>query len=253
MDRKHFLKGSEAREQALSQRNLATQTRLEVTPFINTQTAASSRTICLSAVQLLKKRRCLHWFFVVIWSHLCVCFQPKGEVSQDMRYPICLIRHLFLNRPHLHSLPRSIHKKYRLETTACPGWRKQEEMRLCLFDSSRFSPFVLFQADTGIRSLMRNVYRAAERVGPQTCLYGTRGPAWKRLKLKTCHIVTNWAVAFINLGRASWKKNRSLEREDEGNVTLIVSVEIQTCLCEHHMQKRPFKWSCPPLSSPKAS
>lgn len=28
-----------------------------------------------------------------------------------MRYPICLIRHLFLNRRHLHNLSRSIHKK----------------------------------------------------------------------------------------------------------------------------------------------
>lgn len=55
MDRKHFLKGSEAREQALLQRNLETQTRPEVTPFINTQTALRSRTSCFCAVQYKEK------------------------------------------------------------------------------------------------------------------------------------------------------------------------------------------------------
>lgn len=121
MDRKHFLKGSEAREQALLQRNLETQTRPEVTPFLNTQTAASSRTSCLCVAQLNKKQKpdgVYRANFASLFGDICMFApnQPKGEVSQDMRYPICLIRHLFLNRPHLHSLPRFIHKKKKLPT-----------------------------------------------------------------------------------------------------------------------------------------
>lgn len=68
----------------------------------------------------------------LIWPHLCVCFQPKGEVSQDMRYPICPIRHLFLNRPHLHSLPRSIHKKIPIGSDELPWKKKQKHTGLSL-------------------------------------------------------------------------------------------------------------------------
>lgn len=94
MDRKHFLKGSEAREQALLQRNLETQTRPEVTPFINTQTAQSSRTSCLCIVQLKKKKPTA--FTKAIWPRYLatsVCLLPTeggsltGYEISDMPHP----------------------------------------------------------------------------------------------------------------------------------------------------------------------
>lgn len=177
------------------QRNLETQTRPEVTPFINTQTAARSRTfLCLCVVQSQKREREKPYgvyrgnFRLVVWPHLCVCFQPKGEVSQDMRYPICLIRHLFLNRPHLHSLPRSIHKK----NTDCKRRLALKKIRpVFLLESSHMHscPSVSIFADRrSCRCVLRNEANIEPYnvQGPQTCLYGigTHRPAWKRSKLK---------------------------------------------------------------------
>lgn len=63
--------------------------------------------------------------YVRVCARVCECLLPtEGEVSQDMRYPICPIRHLFLNRPHLHNLPRSIHKNTNGKRTASEKSRR---------------------------------------------------------------------------------------------------------------------------------
>lgn len=114
-----FWKDLKRESRPLLQRNLETPARPEVTPFINTRSAASSRIFCLCVAQkkqTSKKKKKNHWaaiartFALFLVTSVCLSL-TEGEVSQDVRYPICLIRHLFLNRPHLHSLPRSIHKK----------------------------------------------------------------------------------------------------------------------------------------------
>lgn len=111
MDRKHFLKGSEARAGLVAAQLRNSNTPRSYTFYKHKQQRAHAPLVCALFSEIRKsQRRLQRQFGLVIWPHLYVCFQPKGEVSQDMRYPICLIRHLFLNRPHLHSLARSIHK-----------------------------------------------------------------------------------------------------------------------------------------------
>lgn len=93
MDRKHFLKGSEAREQALLQRDLDTQTLPEVTPSINTQTAATGYVplVCASISHKEKKTAaCKKEARNVLWFG-CICVfasNRKGKSHRiwDIRY-----------------------------------------------------------------------------------------------------------------------------------------------------------------------
>lgn len=139
MDRKHFLKGSEAREQALLQRNLETQTRLEVTPFINTQTGASSRIVlsesCPAFALFLNNGVCTGFSPCYLVTSVRLLPTEGGSLTgyeiSDMPHPPSLSQ-----SPHLHSLPRSIHKKYQLETTACPDRKNGENTPVSLTQAS---------------------------------------------------------------------------------------------------------------------
>lgn len=75
-----------------------------------------------------------------------------------MRYPICLIRHLFLNRPHLHSPPRSIHKNTPYKRRLAP---KHMRLRLFAVDNREPMPIRVLLTDRQTRGsrrfLLRNV------------------------------------------------------------------------------------------------
>lgn len=158
------------------QRNLETQTRPEVTPFLNTQTAASSHLLFVRPFAEIRLKKnpdgVYRGNFASLCGHISVfASNRKGEVSQDMRYPICLIRHLFLNRPHLHSLPRSIHKNTNCKRRLGPRGGKTRLFRVEPHE------LVCVWADPCRASASREMWLILScGLGPQTCFYSSHGP-----------------------------------------------------------------------------